>query len=147
MYGVRRSDRQGGHYTDVIMGAMASQITSLTIVYSTVYSDANQRKYQSSASLAFVRGNWPGTGEFPTQMASDAENASIGWRHHGPGHSTLCLLIIEFCNQRAILQASQWSSAGVGDIWYRFSAWVMILAASFCVVFQTMQQGWWCYIQ
>ena len=38
------------------MGAMASQITSLTIVYSTVYSDADQRKHQSSASLAFVRG-------------------------------------------------------------------------------------------
>ena len=34
----------------------ASQITSLTIVYSTVYSDADQRKHQSSASLAFVRG-------------------------------------------------------------------------------------------
>ena len=38
------------------MGAMASQITSLTIVYSIVYSDADQRKLQSSASLAFVRG-------------------------------------------------------------------------------------------
>ena len=38
------------------MGEVASQITSLTIVYSTVYSDADQRKYQSSASLAFVRG-------------------------------------------------------------------------------------------
>ena len=44
------------HYGDVIMGAIASQITSLTIVYSTVYSDADQRKHQSSASLAFVRG-------------------------------------------------------------------------------------------
>ena len=44
------------HYCDVIMGAVASQITSLTIVYSTVYSDADQRKHQSSASLAFVRG-------------------------------------------------------------------------------------------
>ena len=33
---------------------MASQITSLTIVYSTVYSGADQRKHQSSASLAFV---------------------------------------------------------------------------------------------
>ena len=43
------------------MRAMASQITSLTIVYSTVYSGANQRKHQSSASLAFVRGihRWP----------------------------------------------------------------------------------------
>ena len=38
------------------MGAIESQISSLTIVYSTVYSDADQRKHQSSASLAFVRG-------------------------------------------------------------------------------------------
>ena len=44
------------HYNDVIMGLMESQITSLTIVYSTVYSGADQRKHQSSASLAFVRG-------------------------------------------------------------------------------------------
>ena len=44
------------HYGDAIMGAIASQITSLTVVYSTVYSDADQRKHQSSASLAFVRG-------------------------------------------------------------------------------------------
>ena len=42
------------HYTDVIMTTMASQITSLTVVYSTVYSDADQRKHQSSTSLAFV---------------------------------------------------------------------------------------------
>ena len=44
------------HYSDVIMDAMASQITSPTIVYSTVYSSADQRKHQSSASLAFVWG-------------------------------------------------------------------------------------------
>ena len=44
------------HCGDVIMGAIASQITSLTFVYSTVYSDADQRKQQSSASLAFVWG-------------------------------------------------------------------------------------------
>ena len=44
------------HYVDVIMGAIASQIASLTIVYSTVYSGADQRKHQSSALLAFVRG-------------------------------------------------------------------------------------------
>ena len=44
------------HYNDVMNGAMSSQITSLTFVYSTVYSDADQRKHQSSASLAFVRG-------------------------------------------------------------------------------------------
>ena len=44
------------HYTDVIMTTMASQITSLTVVYSTIYLDADQRKHQSSASLAFVWG-------------------------------------------------------------------------------------------
>ena len=49
------------HYCDVIMGAMVSQITSLSIVYSTVHSFADQRKHQSSASLAFVRwiNRWP----------------------------------------------------------------------------------------
>ena len=41
------------HYNDVIMGAIASQITSLTIVYSIVYSEADN-KHQSFASLAFV---------------------------------------------------------------------------------------------
>ena len=50
------------------MGAIKSQITSLTIVYSTVYSDAYQRKHQISASLAFVRGITV-TGEFLAQMA------------------------------------------------------------------------------
>ena len=49
------------HYNNVIMSAMASQITSLTIVYSSVYSGADQRKHQRSVSLAFVRGIhcWP----------------------------------------------------------------------------------------
>ena len=44
------------HYGDVIMGTIASQITSPTIVYSTVYLYADQRNHQGSASLAFVRG-------------------------------------------------------------------------------------------
>ena len=47
---------RNSHYNDIIKGAIASQMTSLKIVYSTVYSDADQRNYQSSASLAFVRG-------------------------------------------------------------------------------------------
>ena len=46
------------------MGMIASQITSVTIVYSTTYSGADQREHQSSASLALVR-----IGEFPGQMA------------------------------------------------------------------------------
>ena len=49
------------HYSDVIMGAMVYQITILMISYSTVYSVTDQRKHQSSASLAFVWGTlrWP----------------------------------------------------------------------------------------
>ena len=47
------------------MDAIASQITSLTIVYSTVYADADQRKYQSSVSRAFVRENHRGPVNFP----------------------------------------------------------------------------------
>ena len=49
------------HYNDVIRRAMASQIPSLEIVYSTIYSGTDARKHQSSASLALVRGipRWP----------------------------------------------------------------------------------------
>ena len=50
------------HYSDVIMSAMASQLTGVSIVYSTVCYGADKGKYQSSASLAFVReltgGRW-----------------------------------------------------------------------------------------
>ena len=58
------------------MGTIAFQITSLTSVYSIVYPDADQRKHQSSASLAFVRGI------HRSPVASYAENVSIWWRHH-----------------------------------------------------------------
>ena len=44
------------HYSDIIISTIASLITSLAFVYSTVYSDADQRKHQSSSSLAFVWG-------------------------------------------------------------------------------------------
>ena len=61
----------GRYYNDVIMDAMTSQITNRTIVYLTVYSGTDERKHQSSGSLAFVWGihwwpvnspnKWPGT--------------------------------------------------------------------------------------
>ena len=49
------------HYNDVVIGAMTSQISSLTIVCSTIYSCADQIKHQSFASLAFLREihRWP----------------------------------------------------------------------------------------
>ena len=63
------------------MSTMASQITSLTVVYSTVYSDADQRKHQTPRHWPLC-GEFTGTGEFPAQRASYAENVSIWWRHH-----------------------------------------------------------------
>ena len=68
------------HYNDVIMGAIASLITSLRIAYSIVYSDADQRNHQSSASLAFVRGpvnsphKWPVTRKCFHLMTSSWKN-------------------------------------------------------------------------
>ena len=52
----RRLTSQDHHYRGVIMNIMASQIIGVSIVYSTVCSGADQRKDQSYASLAFVRG-------------------------------------------------------------------------------------------
>ena len=65
------------------MNAIASQITSLTIVYSIVYSHADQRKHQSSASLAFVRGIHRGLVNSPHKWPVTRKNVSIWWRHHG----------------------------------------------------------------
>ena len=65
---------------DVKMGAMASQITNLTIVYSTVYSGAHKKSKFRVTGLCV--GNSPVTDEFPAQMARNAENVSIWWRHH-----------------------------------------------------------------
>ena len=66
------SDPRGGsditdHYNDVIMGVIAYRITSLTIVCSTFYTGVDQNKYQSSASLAFVRGNHRGPVNWPPE--------------------------------------------------------------------------------
>ena len=58
------------------MGAMASQITILTIVYSTVYSDADQKTSKLRVT-GLCAENSPGTGEISAQMASNVENVSI----------------------------------------------------------------------
>ena len=69
------------HYSDVIMKAMASQITSITIAYSAFYSSADQRKHQSSALLAFVRGinRWPLNS--PHKGPVTRKYVPILWRH------------------------------------------------------------------
>ena len=70
------------HYNDVIMSAMASQITSPTIVYSTVYSRRRSKKTSKLRVTALCEGNSPVTGELPEEMANNAENVTIWWRHH-----------------------------------------------------------------
>ena len=75
------------------MSAMASQITSVSILCSTVCSGAN-KKTPKLRVTGLCEGNPPVTGGFPSQSASNAENASISWRHDG------------FCTAAAIKHAS-----------------------------------------
>ena len=82
-----------GHYNDIIMGAIASQITSLPIVYSKALIKGTSKLRVTGLYV----GNSPLTGEFPTQKTSNAENASIWWRHHGDfrvnlSHAENCII-------------------------------------------------------
>ena len=85
------------------MGAIACQITSLTIFYSIVYLLADQRKYQSSRVP---------DRDCVLQMTSNAENVSIWWRHHENKWmiSTSCLYLLERLNN--VLQTCQEILAG-----------------------------------
>ena len=70
------------HYNDVIMGAMASHITSLTSVLLNRLYRRRSKKTSKFRVTGLCAGNSPVTGEFPAQMASNAENVPIWWRHH-----------------------------------------------------------------
>ena len=115
------------HYVDVIMTTIASQITSLTVVYSTVYRDADQRKHQSNASLAFVwgihRDRWiPRTKgqlrgncfHLMTSSCYTSKTACLHW--HGPqGHGLIkkCTLNKRF--QIWLLIGWQYSHQPIGS--------------------------------
>ena len=70
------------HYSDVIMSRVASQITSISIVYSIACSGTGLRKTSKLCVTGLSEGNSPVTGEFPSQRASNAENVFIWWCHH-----------------------------------------------------------------
>ena len=70
-----------GHNNDVIISTIASQITSLTIVHSTVYPRRRSKKTSKLHVTGLCEWNSAVTGEFPAQMASNAENVSIWLRH------------------------------------------------------------------
>ena len=80
------------HYSDVTMGSIAFQITSLTIVYSIVYSDAEQRRYQSSASLD-LWGEFTG-GRWIAQTQDIFSLTDAAWKH--PKSPCFCILPPEF---------------------------------------------------
>ena len=69
------------YYDDVIMSAMASQITSVSIAWSTVLSGTDQGNIKSRV-IGLCEGNTPVTVGFPSQRVSYEENVSIWWRHH-----------------------------------------------------------------
>ena len=88
------------------MGAIASQITSLTIVYRLF-----RRRSKKTSQLrvtGLCAGNSPGTDEFPAQMASNAENVSIWWRHH----EKINLRIADFRSDAASIEPSLFNDYG-----------------------------------
>ena len=83
-FGYRKSTAltvEGSHYNDVILDSKASEITSLTIVYSAVYLGAD-KKTSKLRVTGLCAENSPVTGEFPAQRAINAENVSIWCFHH-----------------------------------------------------------------
>ena len=105
------------HYNDVIISVMASQFTSLTIVYSSVYSGADQRKHQSSGSLVFVWGihRWPMNS--PHKGLVTRKNVSIWWRHH----------VVNMCKSTAmnITPRAVWMFLEIYQFVYRVNVYVI----------------------
>ena len=100
------------HYTDVIMSAMASQITGASIVYSTVCLCADQRKHQSSASLAFVWGiyRWP-----------------VNSTHKGPVTGKMCLKNrIAYSCPHLVMRPHFWKWIA------RLNSWEFTISISWC---------------
>ena len=92
------NDSGKAHYCDVIMTAMASQITSLTIVYSTVHSDADQSKHQSSAWLAFGRGihRWPVNSPHKGPVTRKIHLMTSSWTIYSPINAYFAVGILSF---------------------------------------------------
>ena len=90
------------------MAAMASQITSLTIVYLTVYSGVDQRKHQSSASLAFVRGIHRSPVNSPHKRPVTRKKVSIWWRHHGIRCVTMLNRVIMRPDSKLQIMFTKW---------------------------------------
>ena len=148
------------YYCDVLMGAMSSQIISLTIVYSTVYSVADRRKHQSSASLAFVRGihRWPVSSPHKSQVTR--KKFPIWWGYddfgstdqfHKSQNAPVAYPTMLHSEQKCTHFCSEWSVAGYGtgafwDLWTRsivpMSCWFISR-----VLRKSVRLLWWIWIK
>ena len=102
--GISSAGSARSHYNDVIMSTMASQITSLTIVYSTVYLGVDKRKHQSSASLVFVR---------------EIHRGPVNSPHKGPVTRKMFVGTISLWIFASVCPFSRWSEkSGYKSPWY-----------------------------
>ena len=146
------------HCIDVIMTTMASQITSLTVVYSIVYSEADQRKHQSSSSLAFVwrihRDRWiPRTkgqlrGKCFHLMTSSCTHSKwelmLYWSHCPTLYKVFLLLLLQdvslmlsmftFAKYNSALKMQQYSFEWIW-YWSNWSEIFIIVLIAYCSVF------------
>ena len=109
------------HYNDVIMSAVASQITSLTIVYLTFSSRRRSGKTSKLRVTGLCAGNSPAAGEFPAQMASNAENVSLWWRHHNFAHVTTAVQSCCVQNMNVLPMATNQVSTNIISIFQQFT--------------------------
>ena len=87
---------RGWHYNDVIMGAMVSQITNLTIVHSTADSGAGQRKPQKLRLTGLCEGSSPVTGESPHKGPANTENVSVHLVMSSCGRHSICVTVTSY---------------------------------------------------
>ena len=119
------------HYIDTIMGAMTSQITSLTIVCSTVYSRRRSKKTSKLRVTGLCARNSPVTGEFPAQRTSNTETVSIWWRHHDLNQSTKTFIqnVIMIWSTKSFIQTERtWNSFVHASMWLS----IYLIRASMC---------------
>ena len=163
-YAIIRCHTGFSHYNDVIISAVASHITCLTIVYSTVYPRRRSKKISKLRVTGLCVWNSPVTGEFPAQKASNAKNVSIWWRHHAISswnyrqHKITVFIVIALWYVKyfsslktgTVYQTFFFKTAGVYDLitdliafsngikWYGIQYWKNILD-TFCKHFISLQ--------
>ena len=116
LHSIVKTLHQNVHYSDVIMSAMASQITCVSIAYSTFCSGADQRKHQSSALLAFVRGI--------QRWWVDSPHQSPVTRKIFPFND---VIMVEFINKRSQCNEAYSAVMGLVPTWITLWKWYQVI--------------------